>query len=157
VDSSLPQDIRVGDADRENGLRALGEHFSAGRLDVDEYDQRTVKATTARTRGELVALFTDLPDPHPHFERPAPSNSPITAPAPAAASLPTKWWRQRSLSALLAVTAIGALGIGAVVLFLESHSKVVLGFPFLLLILCGGRVFGMGRNREDRRRRDRWR
>jgi hypothetical protein len=157
VDSPLPQDIRIGDADREDALRALGEHFSAGRLDVDEYGERTAKATTARTRRELVAVFADLPGPHPRFERPAPSNFPVTAPDPAA-SLLTKWWRQRSLSTLLAVAAMGALGIGAVVVFIESHAKVVLGFPILLLIVYG-RVWGMGRNREDRRRRrrDRWR
>ena len=157
MDSPLPQDIRIGDADREDALRALGEHFSAGRLNVDEYGERTARATTARTRGELVAVFADLPGPHPRFERPAPSNSPVTAPDPAAASLPTKWWRQRSFTTLLAVAALGALGIGAVVVFIESHAKVVLGFPILLLIVYG-RVWGMGRNREDRRRRrrDRW-
>jgi hypothetical protein len=157
VDSSLPQDIRIGDADREDALRALGAHFSAGRLDVDEYGERTAKATTARTRGEVVALFADLPDPHPRFERPAPSNSPVTAPNPAAAPQLTRWWRQRSPSTLLAAAAVGALGIGAVVVLLESHAKIVLGLPILLLIVCG-RGFGMGRNREDRRRRrDRWR
>lgn len=53
--------VRVGDAERDAALHALGEHFVAGRLDRAEYDERLDAALTARTRGELVRLFRDLP------------------------------------------------------------------------------------------------
>lgn len=54
-------EVRIGTAEREEAVRLLGEHFSAGRLTLDEFDQRVTLATTARTRGDLVPLFTDLP------------------------------------------------------------------------------------------------
>ncbi|OLR90490.1 DUF1707 SHOCT-like domain-containing protein [Actinokineospora bangkokensis] len=69
---SDPQpDLRIGDAERETALRLLGEHMAAGRLDVEEYGDRSATATTARTRGDLLALFSDLPEPKPRFDAPA--------------------------------------------------------------------------------------
>jgi hypothetical protein len=60
-------EIRVGDTEREAAMTALGEHMSAGRLDVDEYGERSAKVAAAKTRGELIEVFTDLPDPRPVF------------------------------------------------------------------------------------------
>lgn len=65
------RDIRIGDAEREEALHALGTHLSAGRLDIDEYGDRSAKVTAARTRGELVSPFADLPEPRPAFGSPA--------------------------------------------------------------------------------------
>ncbi|MGH3764259.1 MAG: DUF1707 SHOCT-like domain-containing protein [Pseudonocardiaceae bacterium] len=59
--------MRIGDAEREEALNALGAHMSAGRLDIDEYGDRSARVTTARTRSELSALFADLPAPKPSF------------------------------------------------------------------------------------------
>jgi hypothetical protein len=39
----------------------LREHFASGRLNQDELDERLASAFAARTRGDLNALFTDLP------------------------------------------------------------------------------------------------
>jgi hypothetical protein len=55
--------LRVGDADRDEAARALGEHFASGRLDRAEYDERLELAFAARTGNDLVALFRDLPQP----------------------------------------------------------------------------------------------
>ncbi len=76
--------MRVGDAEREAALRALGEHMSAGRLDIEEYGERTARVAAARTRGELAALFDDLPPPRPSFATaPAPPQPrQVAAPAP---------------------------------------------------------------------------
>ncbi|HEX2130466.1 MAG TPA: DUF1707 domain-containing protein [Actinophytocola sp.] len=60
-------DIRVGTAERESAVRLLGEHFSAGRLQVEEYEERVGRALEARTRGDLRPLFADLPAPYPPF------------------------------------------------------------------------------------------
>ncbi|SDF90760.1 protein of unknown function [Lentzea fradiae] len=68
--SDPSRDIRVGDAERQQALQVLGEHMSAGRIDVEEYGERSAKITTAKTRGELMALFHDLPDPRPQFAAP---------------------------------------------------------------------------------------
>ncbi|MEJ2861368.1 DUF1707 SHOCT-like domain-containing protein [Actinomycetospora flava] len=57
--------LRVGDADRTAALDALGEHLAAGRLDVDEFGDRSARAAVAVYRADLEVLFTDLPSPHP--------------------------------------------------------------------------------------------
>ncbi len=62
--------MRIGDTEREEALNALGEHMSAGRLDIDEYGDRSAGVTAARTRRELVTLFADLPEPKPAFGTP---------------------------------------------------------------------------------------
>ncbi|AHI01329.1 DUF1707 SHOCT-like domain-containing protein [Kutzneria albida] len=60
-------DLRVGDAERQQALADLGVHMRDGRLGIDEYGDRAARLATARTRGEVIALFTDLPDPRPEF------------------------------------------------------------------------------------------
>jgi hypothetical protein len=56
---------RIGDAERERAVSALGEHYAAGRIDRLELDARLDAAYRATTVDQLVALFTDLPDPKP--------------------------------------------------------------------------------------------
>ena len=56
-------EMRVGDAERSAALDRLGTHFADGYLDVAEFDARTAQAAGAKTRGELEALFRDLPEP----------------------------------------------------------------------------------------------
>ena len=63
--------VRVGDAERESAVAALGEHFGAGRLTLEEYDQRSSHAFAARTTGDLARLFGDLPLLPPPPEPPA--------------------------------------------------------------------------------------
>jgi hypothetical protein len=68
--------LRIGDAEREQALTALGEHFTAGRLDVQEYSDRSAQVTEAKTRADVLALFQDLPQPHPAFS-PATGDAPL--------------------------------------------------------------------------------
>jgi hypothetical protein len=57
-----PEDsLRVSDAERDDTIRVLGEHAAVGRLTLDELEQRAGQALTARTRGDLAVLTTDLP------------------------------------------------------------------------------------------------
>jgi len=56
-----PGDLRVSDADRDRALAELSEHYQAGRLTLEEFDERSGQALQARTARELSALFTDLP------------------------------------------------------------------------------------------------
>jgi len=65
--------LRVGDAERYQAAAALGEHFAAGRLDQGEYDTRVQAAYAGRTRADLQALFTDLPEPAPFRPVPPPA------------------------------------------------------------------------------------
>jgi hypothetical protein len=75
--------LRVGDADRNAALDALGEHLAAGRLDVDEFGDRSARAAVAVYRADVEALFGDLPAPHPPLPR-----SPVEPPAPRAEQRP---------------------------------------------------------------------
>jgi len=60
--SSFPSGgIRVSDADRDQAIAELSEHFQAGRLTQEEFEERSGRALQARTGDDLAALFTDLP------------------------------------------------------------------------------------------------
>jgi len=79
------RDLRVGDAEREAAIEKLGEHLSNGYIDLDEYNERSGNATTARTGEDLDQLFADLPGPHQRSARqssPTPGPSPGNAPPP---------------------------------------------------------------------------
>lgn len=56
-------DIRLSDAERDQAITELGEHFQAGRLTQEEFDDRSGRALQARTGRDLTALFSDLPRP----------------------------------------------------------------------------------------------
>ena len=56
------QDLRVSDAERQAVADRLAEHFADGRLDQAEFDDRVGRAMSAKTRGDLSGLFSDLPD-----------------------------------------------------------------------------------------------
>ena len=72
----LPDDLRIGAQERDAAVTLLSDHFVAGRLEIDEYQQRIDVALRARTRGDLRRLFRDLP----------PSGRPfLTSPSAAAA------------------------------------------------------------------------
>ena len=56
-----PGDLRVSDADRDRAVSDLSEHFQAGRLTLEEFDERSGQALHAKTARELAGLFADLP------------------------------------------------------------------------------------------------
>lgn len=55
--------IRIGDSEREDAVKRLGEHYEAGRLSAEEHSERVDQALRARTGADLNALFADLPGP----------------------------------------------------------------------------------------------
>lgn len=56
-----PRRIRIGDAERDEVLTALQEHLAAGRLTVDEYEERAEQVVAARYADDLAQVLTDLP------------------------------------------------------------------------------------------------
>ena len=59
--------MRAGDKDRQRVVEQLGTHFGEGRLTVEEFDERVVRAHAAVHLDELPALTADLPgNPEPH-------------------------------------------------------------------------------------------
>lgn len=65
-------DIRISHEERDSALAALGEHLSTGRLDMTEFEERSRLAGAARVRGDIEALFVDLPAPHPDLNSATP-------------------------------------------------------------------------------------
>ncbi|HET6654372.1 MAG TPA: DUF1707 domain-containing protein [Nocardioides sp.] len=63
-------ELRISDEEREAAVASLGEHYAAGRLTKDEYDERASVAFKARTASALRPLFVDLPGPHPFAATP---------------------------------------------------------------------------------------
>lgn len=134
-----PNELRVGDAEREEASRVLADHFTAGRLAMDEYEDRVGAAAAARTRADLSGLFTDLPAPHPAFLRPPAAALPPTTHSPG--SVPTV---NRTADVLppsgKSKTVAGVLqillpfGIGR---FYTGHTGLALAQLFVTLLTLG--------------------
>jgi Domain of unknown function (DUF1707) len=54
--------MRVGDAERSAIADRLAKHFSDGRLNEDEFNDRLDRAMRATTMADLTGLLADLPD-----------------------------------------------------------------------------------------------
>jgi hypothetical protein len=57
-----PSDNRVSDAERDQAIARLSGHFQAGRLTLEEFEDRSGRALQARTTNELSVLFLGLPE-----------------------------------------------------------------------------------------------
>jgi hypothetical protein len=53
--------LRIGDAERNEVSELLSKHYSDGRLDAAEFQERLDRAMSAKTRADLFGLLTDLP------------------------------------------------------------------------------------------------
>ena len=58
-----PHALRIGDAERDAAAADLGEHYAAGRLTLDELNERLDAVFSARTFGQLNRIMADLPGP----------------------------------------------------------------------------------------------
>ena len=54
-------ELRVSDQDRDRTLEVLGQHAAAGRLTLDEHEERASVVLAAKTRDDLTAVTRDLP------------------------------------------------------------------------------------------------
>jgi len=121
-----PAAMRASDADRDAVVSDLSEHFQAGRLTAAELDERTGRALTARTWGELAELAADLPAPRPA----APPATPAGRPQPPARHTAP------------ATAALAGLAIAAVILVHVVHGGwglIWLLWPALLIarrVIC---------------------
>ena len=70
--------MRAGDKDRQRVVEQLGKHFGEGRLTVEEFDERVIRAHASVYLDDLPPLTADLPrDPEPHRR---PTRSPVRVP-----------------------------------------------------------------------------
>ena len=79
----MPQPhLRAADTDRTAVADVLGRHMSAGRLTLEEFDERLTRAYAAKTFGELAELTADLPAVEP-ARPPVPTHPQPAVPASA--------------------------------------------------------------------------
>lgn len=55
-------EVRASDAERTEVADRLSKHYSDGRLDQAEFNERLDRAMNAKTRADFHGLFYDLPD-----------------------------------------------------------------------------------------------
>ena len=142
-----PGDLRLGDADRAAALDALGKHLEAGRLDVDEFGERSVHASMAVRCSDLRPLFADLPAPHPPPPRPpAPELVPEPRRSEPAVSARGPQRQHHGLPPALRAGVLAAAVALPVMLILASGpgSGGLLVLPLLLVLLGGLRHGGPG-------------
>jgi hypothetical protein len=126
-------ELRIGDAEREAAVTALGEHYAAGRLTKEEYDERAGEAFAARTESQLWPLFADLPRPQGAQPRSA-----TGSPSPGRSAHPDGrpawvgrgrggWWLGPVLAVVLALVVLTHLPVILLVLLLWLLCSRMLG------------------------------
>ena len=121
--------LRISDADRAQALDLLSEQYAEGRLDKDEFDERSDAVWSAKTQGDLAPVFADLPwrtpPARPAGRGPRPGSGPWRRPR----------WAPPLLLVILALVVLTA----------------IFELPFLLFALIG-LWFVFGRCHRSRRR-----
>ncbi len=125
-------DYRIGDAEREQAVSSLGEHYLAGRLTKEEYDERADAAWTAKTASALAPLFRDLPPLH----RQAVSSMPSSTRSPSALR-PRRSARRRPMFPVFPVVALFVFLLVVTPLHMPWWAWLV----FLWLWFSGGLAF----------------
>jgi hypothetical protein len=139
--------MRVSDADRDRAIAELSEHYQAGRITTEEFEDRSGRALQARTTADLAGLFTDLPRRQaPATGAPATGASATGAPATGAASAgPAKAWPAR-----VPVTPVTILAVIAVLALLSGHLFHIAWVPVVAIVVVRLLAGGRDRRSQDR-------
>ena len=112
--------MKASDTDRDAVLSELSEHFQAGRLTHEEFEDRAGLALAARTWGELKDLLRDLPSALPGPQAPVAAASSAARPErPSGRGVPTP------------IAVLTAIGIAVAVSVGITHS--IWGFLWIVL------------------------
>jgi len=131
--------MRASDADRDAVLSDLSEHFQAGRLTAEEFEERAGRALAARTWGELKELLRDLPATRPGPQVPVAISSSAAGPErPAGRRAPAPVAVLAAVAIAVAVSAgIAHIGWG------------LLGLVFVALLIARRRICSAGAPRRS--------
>jgi hypothetical protein len=131
------RDLRVSDAERAEVADRLAKHYSEGRLDQAEFDERVDQAMRAKTRSDLSGLFDDLP----LTDEPEPSET--SRAARVAPRRRDERPRRRHPILFLALVIVVAITLG--------HALVQLYIPWLLIGLLAvlWLVYGPGHHHRS--------
>ena len=121
---SYRPELRLSDADRDDAVARLSDHYAVGRLDKGEFDERSDAVWSARTQGDLHPVFADL--------------GPVPGERPRYPGRPFGPWGRRGRFPLPFLPVVLVLiGLTAV-----TH------VPFVLLALLGGAFVFSRRSRR---------
>lgn len=130
--------IRASHGDREAVVAVLRDAYVAGRLTLDEFDERTTTAYAGKTWGELRVLTADLPGtPEIGAEPPGPAalpDGPLLMPERTDADV-----RRGRRSRLWPVTLIAVLGLATDSWLLAAVAVVTGVVSLVALSLIEGR------------------
>ncbi|WP_024793486.1 DUF1707 SHOCT-like domain-containing protein [Tomitella biformata] len=122
-------EIRIGTDEREQAMAALSGHFSAGRLSLAEFEDRSGLVAQARTYGDLESVFSDLPADR--------ARAPVASPRGQSSPRRSGWeWR----TAVVAVMPFVALA-----LFFLTNTWLW----FLMIPASGAILYAGGRRHQD--------
>ncbi|MBF4552993.1 DUF1707 domain-containing protein [Corynebacterium suicordis] len=125
--------LRVSDPERQDAITVLGSHFAEGRLTLDEFELRSSQAANAVHRGDLDAIFRDLP-----------ALSPGSHLMPMYSAAEIERVRRNGAKpkpAILGLTAIGAVGASIILSPIWASSAVLLLLiPAVALLLYVAKV-----------------
>jgi hypothetical protein len=145
-----PGDIRVSDADRDAAITELSEHFQAGRLTHEEFEERSGLALRARTGNDLNELFTDLPSTAAAAAaQPPRAAQPPGAPPPdpSLASMPPRAIGRRRYSPARAALAVLIAGLIISRLALGFHHGSLSWLVPVIVVLVIARIILRARRR----------
>jgi hypothetical protein len=108
--------MRISDAERAEVTGRLSQHYSDGRLDQAEYNERLDRAMNAKTQSDLDGLFADLPGGEE--EEPSPRRAPVARSEVA---------RRPALHRVLFLALIVLIAIGV------GHAMTQFYIPWLLI------------------------
>ena len=131
--------IRASDHDRESAVEVLRDAYTAGRLNLDEFDERTTAAYAAKTWGDLRELTSDLP-----AEPTLGADLRTLAPKPGMVDAPLQYRSRRPPFVPLLPIALVWLVVAA-----AAHASAVV-IPIVLLCLLSVRMLGWRRRYPPR-------
>jgi len=119
---------RVGNAEREQAIALLAEHWRAGRLDPAEHERRVTKARQAVTKADLDALFADLP-----LAGPAPVSTGPVVSGPVVSGATSAGFLGAGRDTIMALTPFAAL----ILFFVTGSWLWFLAIPVMGILLYG--------------------
>lgn len=131
--------LRAADADREVAHRALVDAYAEGKLDRDEFEERSEAVTSSKLLGELPDVLNDLLPVSPLL--------PATVPAKDLRAEAEAFYRDRRRSAALSVVWLSALcwGIWLITGGRHTGDSVLSGWegfpwPFIVMLVTGSQA-----------------
>lgn len=144
-------DYRASDAERTEVADRLSKHYSDGRLDQVEFNERLDRAMNAKTRSDFHGLFADLPDYADQAEdvsqKGQKGQKAQFGPAGPASGFPMRTGPRGPNRSVLSQLLFIALVVVAVVILAHALTHAIL--PWLLL---AGLAFVLLRIDRNRRR-----